>query len=109
LRNPVPFTDFIPLKRDGICGWGAWEIAARWSFVDLRNPASLDGHYYSSSSNTFTATSKAGNGLLNDATLGVTWFLNQHTKLQANWIHAMLDNTAKGFSSADLFVSRVQV
>jgi phosphate-selective porin OprO/OprP len=108
-KNPIPFADFIPLKRDGIRGWGAWGLAARWSVVDLTNPSKLDGHYYNSANNTFTGTSKAGNGVLNDATLGVNWYVNQHTKLQFNWIHAMLDNTAKGFSSAELFVSRVQV
>ena len=109
LRNPIPYTDFIPLKRDGIRGWGAWEVCARCSYVELRNPEKLDGHYYDSATNTFTGTSKAGNGTLCDTTLGVTWFLNQHFKIQANWIHAMLDNSAKGFSTADLFVSRIQV
>ena len=109
LTKLVPYSDFIPLKHDGIVGWGAWEIAARWSIVDLRNPASLDGHYYNTATNTFTGTSKAGNGQLNDSTVGITWFLNTHTKLQFNWIHAMLDNSAKGFSDADLFVSRFQV
>lgn len=109
LKNPVPFADFIPLKADGVRGWGAWEIAGRWSFVDIRNPSKLDGHYYNSATNTFTGTSKAGNGTLNDTTLGLTWFLNYHTKVQFNWIHTFLDNSQKGFSNADLFVSRVQV
>ena len=109
LRNPVPFADFIPLKYDGIRGWGSWEVAARWSVVDLTNPSKLDGHYYNSATNSFTGTSKAGNGVLNDSTLALTWMLNAHTKLQFNWIHAMLNNTAKGFSTADLFVSRIQV
>ncbi len=109
LGKLIPFTDFIAIKPGGICGWGAWEVAFRWSYVDLRNPDKLDGHYYNSTTNTFTGTSKAGNGLLNDTTLGLTWFLNAYTKVQFNWIHAMLDNDAKGFSTADLFVSRVQV
>lgn len=109
LGKLVPYTDFIPLKRDGICGWGAWEVAARWSVIDLRNPDSFDGHYYVAATNSYTGTSKAGNGVLNDTTLGITWFLNTHTKMQANWIHAMLDNEARGNSTADLFVSRVQV
>lgn len=109
LKNPIPFTDFIPLRPDGICGWGAWEIAARWSYVDLRNPDKLDGHYYSSAANAFNTTANAGNGTLYDTTVGVTWFLNKHTKLQFNWIHAMLDNTAMGRSHADLFVTRAQV
>lgn|GEM_PF-593199 len=108
-KNPVPFADFIPLKWDGIRGWGAWGIAARWSVVDLTNPSKLDGHYYNSATNTFTTTSKAGNGVLNDFTFGVNWYINAHTKMQFNWIHAMLDNTAKGSSTAELFVSRVQV
>lgn len=112
LRNPVPFADFIPLKRDGIYGWGAWEIAARWSAVDLRNPGKLQGHYFNSTTGAFNsagAANVAGNGTLNDVTLGLSWFMNAHTKVQFNWIHAMLDNTAKGYSNADLFVSRVQV
>lgn len=109
LGKLVPFRDFSPLSRDGIAGWGAWEVAARWSIIDLRNPSKLDGHYYDTATNTFTATNKAGNGVLQDTTLGVTWFLNSYSKIQFNWIHAMLDNTAKGHSTADLFVSRIQV
>lgn len=109
LGKLVPFADFIPLKRDGVAGWGAWEIAGRYSFVELTNPTALDGHYYNSATNSFTGTSKAGNGVLQDTTLGLTWFLNVHTKVQFNWIHAMLDNTARGKSDADLFVMRFQV
>jgi len=109
LGKLVPFADFIPLKSEGIRGWGAWEVAGRWSYVDLTNPTELDGHYYNSATNTFTGTSNAGNGVLNDSTLGLTWFLNVHTKVQFNWIHAFLDNTARGVSDADLYVMRVQV
>lgn len=111
LKNPLPHNDFFSLTRErrGIYGWGAWEVAARWSFVDLRNPAKLDGHYYDSAANTFTTTAKSGNGILNDLTFGVNWYLNQHTKAQFNWIHAILDNDLKGRSSADLFVTRIQV
>ena len=109
LGKLVPYRDFIPLKKECVAGWGAWEVAARWSIIDLRNPNKLDGHYYNAGTNTFTGTSKAGNGILQDTTLGITWFLNTHTKIQGNWIHAMLDNSARGWSQADLFVTRVQV
>lgn len=112
LKNPIPFNDFISIGRGpdrGVRGWGAWEIAARWSFVDLRNPSKLNGHYYDTTTNTFTGNSHAGTGTLNDSTIGVSWFLNANTKIQANWICALLDNQAKGFSVANLFVSRVQV
>ena len=111
-KNPVPYADFIPLKWDGIRGWGAWSVCARVSAVELTNPAKLNGHYYNSATNAFTSTAAsntAGNGALTDTTLGINWYLNAHTKVQFNWIHAMLDNSAKGFSSAELFVSRVQV
>jgi phosphate-selective porin OprO/OprP len=109
LRNPIPFEEFFSLRPGGVCGWGAWEVAARYSFVDLRNPSKLDGHYYNSITNTFNTTSKAGNGQVQDVTVGLTWFLNQHTKWQFNWIHSMIDNTAKGSSNLDSYVSRVQV
>ena len=108
LTKLVPYTDFFSL-REGICGWGAWEVAARYSFVDLRNPASLNGNYHVPATNTFNGTASQGNGMLQDVTLGLTWFWNVHTKMQFNWIHAMLDNTTTGNSTADLFVARVQV
>lgn len=111
LKNVVPNTDFISVTGEerGIKGWGAWEIAARLSYVELRNPASLNGHYYNSATNTFTGTSNAGNGTLTDTTLGFTWFINAHAKAQFNWIHAFLNNSITGRSDADLFVTRVQV
>jgi phosphate-selective porin OprO/OprP len=112
LKNPIPFRDFISIGRGpdrGIKGWGAWEVAYRWSFVDLNNPSKLDGHYYNSATNTFTGNNHSGNGSVNDSTLGVSWFLNANTKIQANWICALLNNEAKGFSTANLFVTRVQV
>ncbi len=73
-KNPIPFQDFISTKKGGVYGWGALEIAARLSYVQLRNPEDLDGHYYNAGTNTFTGTSKAGNGTLTDSTLGCTWF-----------------------------------
>ena len=103
LENPIPFTDFFSFGREGVKGWGAWEVAARISYVDLRNPSTLVAKDY------VNGTNASGTGTLTDTTLGVTWFLNYHTKLQLNWIHAMLNNTAKGYSLADFAVLRAQV
>ncbi|MES1213712.1 MAG: porin [Singulisphaera sp.] len=103
LKNPVPFTDFFSLKPGGVKGWGAWEIASRLSYVEIRNPASLTAADY------IAGTSSNGNGTLTDLTVGLTWWLNYHTKLQFNWVHAMLNNRDKGFSVADCSVSRIQV
>ena len=108
LKNVVPYTDFISLRRRGIAGWGAFEVAGRLSYVNLQNPTSLNGHYLSS-------TNSSGNGTLTDSTLGITWWLNAHTKLQSNWIHAWLNNTSTvpgtvhGYSMADFLVSRLQI
>ena len=82
---------------------GAFEVAARLSYVELRNPSSLTPADY------IAGTNKSGNGTLTDSTLGITWWLNYHTKFQINWIHAMLNNAAQGYSLADNFVTRFQV
>ena len=75
LGRLVPHDDFISFKDRGITGWGAWEVGVRYSVVDLTNPDKLNGHYYNSATNSFTTTSNAGNGTLQDVTLGMTWFL----------------------------------
>jgi phosphate-selective porin OprO/OprP len=118
LKNVVPNHDFISFGRDkmGDVGLGAWEIAGRVSYVELRNPNSLSGHYYDSTTNLYNAPASkgaVGNGTLTDTTLAFTWFLNAHSKFQFNWIHAFLNNSSPGkvhgFSQADMFVTRVQV
>src|SRR5262249_27172457 len=103
LKNPLPFTNFITLKPGGIRGWGAWEIAARLSYVDIRNPARLLPADY------IAGTNSSGNGTPTDSTLGMTWWWNYHTNLQFNWVHSMLNNRQFGYSLADSFVSRIQV
>jgi phosphate-selective porin OprO/OprP len=71
-------------------GWGGWEVAARYSFIDLN-------------SNGVTG------GRLNDMTLGLNWYLNNYSKVQFNYIRAFLDNPVHGASTADIFGLRAQV
>ncbi|QDS96566.1 Porin P precursor [Roseimaritima multifibrata] len=71
-------------------GIGAWEIATRWSYLDLTDANVLGGR-------------------LNDVTLGLNWYLNPRTKFQWNYIHAMLDNPIYGDSEADVYAMRAQV
>ncbi|QDT38732.1 porin [Stratiformator vulcanicus] len=71
-------------------GLGAWELAGRLSWIDLDDDP------------------VTGNRLT-DTTVGLNWYLNQHTKFQFNWIHALLDGTAVPSSNADIFALRAQV
>ncbi|NQV22818.1 MAG: porin [Rhodopirellula sp.] len=71
-------------------GCGAWEVAARWSYLDL-NDGGVSG------------------GLLNDFTTGLNWYLNGNTKLQINYVHAFLKTPGVGNSDADVIAMRAQV
>ena len=80
----------VPNEPFGRTGCGAWEIAARWSMLDL-NDADVRG------------------GRLNDLTIGLNWYLNKFTKFQINYIHASLDSAIFGDSDADIVATRAQV
>ncbi len=80
-----------PYGIDG--GWGAWEVAARYSYVDLDDAA------------------VAGAGLgANDVqamSLGLNWYLNSNVRLMWNYIHNCIDG-ATDDASVDIFAMRVQ-
>lgn len=71
-------------------GIGAWEIAGRFSHLDL------------------TQENISG-GRLNDFTVGLNWYLNPYTKFQFNYVHSDLNNPANGNSDANIFATRAQV
>ncbi len=88
----TPFTNFFRLRggdRSLIQGLGAWEVAARFSTMDLSDK-SIQG------------------GRLDDVTLGLNWYLNQQLKIMANYIYAM-NNVHNMPSSANVFLTRAQV
>jgi phosphate-selective porin OprO/OprP len=104
--NVKPFTEFFGLgAKKRMCGWGAWEIAARWTYLNVSaapNPANvLVG---------VPGPPPVPNpGVLNESTVALNWWWNQYTRVQFNWIHSMLDNNARGFSAMDIFATRFQV
>ena len=83
-----PHENFISVcTDDGVRnGWGAWELRARYSWIDL-NDAGIKG------------------GMMNDFTLGVTWYLNPNFKIMLDYIHSDLDRGADG-GDADIVAMR---
>lgn len=80
-----------PIQNFGRCGGiGAWEVAGRWSYINL-NDAGIAG------------------GKLNNLTAGLNWYLNPNAKFQLNYIHAFLDRGGFNNTNADIAAMRVQV
>jgi phosphate-selective porin OprO/OprP len=70
LARAEPFNNFFRVRTtdDGIDGgWGAWQIAARYSHADLSN---LDIH----------------GGISNEVTYSLIWYFNSHSKMVFNCI-----------------------
>ena len=75
----------------GICkGHGAWEILARWSYLDLNDGAVAGGY-------------------LDDNTIGLNWYLNSYMRLMFNWIHADQDRGAVTDIETDIYAMRFDV
>ncbi|MCA9113715.1 MAG: porin [Planctomycetaceae bacterium] len=85
LARVVPENNFKPGH-----GAGAWELAGRYSFLDLTE-GDIQG------------------GRLQDVTVGLNWYLNGFTKVQFNWIRGSLDNPTTGDSNVNVYVARTQV
>jgi phosphate-selective porin OprO and OprP len=87
-----PHENFFRVRTDeGIqTGRGAWEIAARWSFLDL-DDANIRG------------------GTLNDITIGLNWHLNPHTRIKWEYVRAHLDRAPVGDSLAHIFGMRFDI
>ncbi|MEZ5941725.1 MAG: porin [Planctomycetaceae bacterium] len=79
-----------PTNNFGANGWGAFEVAGRWSILDLTD-ADIQG------------------GVLNTATFGLNWYLNKFAKFQFNYVHAFLDSPVNRNSNADILGMRAQV
>ncbi|PWB94083.1 hypothetical protein C5689_10025 [Methylosinus sporium] len=76
-------------------GWGAWEIAARFSELNLNNGGLVDGNFVYAATVAGSAAQKA---LANTATLGgrqenltigLNWYPVNGFRLQANWTRVM--------------------
>lgn len=80
------FSRVKPKRNFGSGGPGAWEIAARYSHLDLSDEE-VEG------------------GKLDNITVGVNWYLNSNTRFMFNYVHADLDEVGQ----SDTFQMRAQV
>jgi phosphate-selective porin OprO/OprP len=71
-------------------GLGAWEVAGRWSYLDL-NDSAIRG------------------GTIMDYTAGVNWYWNPYTKMVFNYVHAIADGPANPVSHTDMVGIRAQI
>lgn len=89
-RQKVYEPFFCVCTPEGICkGSGAWEVAVRWSYLDL-DDAAITGGY------------------LDDVTVGMNWYLNPYMRVMFNYIHADLNRVA-GEADTDIYAMRFDV
>lgn len=100
-KNEAVFTRIKPRCGIDKGGMGAWELAFRWSFIDLGGTKGV-------ASNDPTGMLAPGRKL-NNLTLGLNWYLIDNAKIQFNYIHSILDDRTFGVTNTDIFALRCQV
>ncbi len=80
-------------------GLGAWELAARWSYLDM-NDAGL----------TPAGGTNGTAGVMHNYAVGLVWWWTPYMRLMFNWVHSDLRDSALGTTAdADMFVTRLQL
>jgi phosphate-selective porin OprO and OprP len=85
-----------PAGRGRELGWGAWELTARFAYLDFFDPN--------------TPLGPAGQlvGIrLPQSTFGVNWYLADHLRIMLNYSYAMPDEPNTGTSAANIFATRL--
>ncbi|MEE8260545.1 MAG: porin, partial [Nitrospinaceae bacterium] len=82
---------------DGEGGWGALQVALRYSTLDLNDDNSAPAYR---------------GGEMDNITLGLNWHLNPNTRFMFNYVHSMVDSGAVPSTSAgnlNIFQARFQI
>jgi phosphate-selective porin OprO and OprP len=96
--KPGPYENAFALRDEcgnWIFGRGAWEIAARYSYLDLNDGA---------------GPNRVQGGIMNGVTLGLNWYLNNNCNVMFDWAYDQRDDlpaaTIPGYTSG--YGARVQ-
>ena len=98
----VPFENFFRVRTENgsiVTGMGAWEVAYRFSYVDL--------DFYDEDE---SAADRFKGGRSVNHTFGVNWYLNPYTRMMCNYV--LLNATPKGdvdYSDLHVFQVRAQI
>jgi phosphate-selective porin OprO and OprP len=91
-----PFENFFHVRdADGFVrtGKGAWEVAYRWSWIDLSDGPIQDGMW-------------------SNHTIGLNWYLTAYFRIMFNYVHSTVNpdfNPGHPDSSVDVFEMRTQI
>lgn len=92
--NPGTFRQTKILRPFSAGGWGAWELAARFSSVNLNNGpytgttfANLIALSPNAAARTYVANSSVNGGSEKDVTVGLNWYPVAGIRFMANWTH----------------------
>jgi phosphate-selective porin OprO and OprP len=86
--NINPHRNFDPLKG----GWGAWELAARYSYINLNN-----------------SSGGINGGKEDNVTLGLNWYPRSNLRFMFNYIRVNATNSSVEEGRASIYQARFQV
>jgi len=102
----IPYEPFfwVDTCRGGQCGWGAWEVAVGYSWVDLTDGHDIVTTVPPNSTNRLRGTN-------NDVIVGINWYQNPHARVSFDYELEMVDYLDAGVPSSDagIFGVRWQV
>ncbi len=97
-KKAAAFGRVVPDRPLGQTGMGAWEVAGRWSYIDLRDST----RPYTPGQVAFLPA------YLTDLTLGVNWYWNAYSKMQFNYIHAFQEIHGGPDTNTNMIALRTQ-
>ncbi len=119
--NVKPNSQLFGLGRHAeMCGWGAWEVAARYDFLDLRGTKILAGNIIPNPTpvppspgaglvTQIPGTGAPNPGFLNMGTFALNWWWNEYTRVQFEYIYAANQSNTFGHNAMSIGAARFQV